>query len=107
MRYDKAINLYQSLKEPNGMGGFEKVNILILTINGYATPTKIQTLYTNSMLVTKQTIKVFTKDAEPDNIHFKDIDLLEYDGTLYSVLYYADFGKVRMFEVEVNGHGEK
>ena len=105
MRYDKPINLYQSLKEPNGIGGFEKVNVLIKSILGYATPIKTQTIYSNGMLVTKQTIKVFTKEKEAENFSFKNIDFIEYDGTTYNVLNYADFGKVRMFEVEVNGNG--
>lgn len=106
MRYDKEIKLYQSLKESNGMGGFEKVNVHLLTINGYATPIKINTTFTNGMLITQHTTKVFTKDKEPNNIHFQDIDYLEYDGIVYHVLFYADFGKVKMFEVEVNGNGE-
>ena len=105
MRYDKQINLYQSLKVENGIGGFVKENVLIKSILGYATPIKIQTILSNGMLVTKQTIKVFTKEKETNNVSFKEIDYIEYDGTTYNVLFYADFGKVRMFEVEVNGNG--
>lgn len=104
MRYDKEIKLYQTLKEPNGIGGFEKVNVHLVTIKGYATPVKINTTFTNGMLISQRTTKIFTKDAEPEFVSFEDIDILEYNGKTYNVLFYANFGKVKMFEVEVNGN---
>lgn len=101
MKYDKSVDLYQREKIPNGIGGFTKEDTLKLTINGYATPIKIQTILSNGMLITKQTIKIFTKDEPTNEVDFSKIDFLKYNGQMYNVVYYADFGKVRMFEVEV------
>lgn len=102
MKYNMKVNLYSVESAPNGLGGFTKKESLVATIDGYLTPEKTTTLMSENRLITYVTRKVFTKAQIPDNV---SIEYVEYQGKKYHVIAFADYGKIKMFEVEVSGIG--
>ena len=100
MKYNQKMDLCCVVAEPNGMGGYTRTEEKVATINGYATPEKIETAISDGRLITIGTRKFFTKDQIPDNVEY-----IIFDGMTYHVINFADYGKVKMFETEVIGNG--
>ena len=102
MKYNMPVKLFTVSTIPNGVGGFSKQEELFGTIKGYLTPAKISTFMSENGLLNYSTRKVFTKAEIPDNIN---IEYIEYAGVKYHVINFADYGKIKMFEIEVSGIG--
>lgn len=99
MRFDKAIGIIGKTRVSDGMGGFETIEAPIKTIQAFTTFVTVEEAQKEYGIVTKNTLKVFTKDSIP-----KNIESVEFDGAVYSVVRVNDFGrKLKTFVIVREG----
>lgn len=106
MKYDKKVNIIKSEKVSDGMGGWlENEPRVEKEIYTFLTPMKAELLLKEYGLASTTMLKLFTKDTIPimADGRWQDVKV-EVDATKqqYSIIQYADFGKVRMLLLEVS-----
>lgn len=99
MRFDKAISILGKTRVSDGMGGFEVREAPVKTIQAFTTFVTVEEAQREYGIVTKKTLKVFTKDSLP-----KNVESVEFDGANYSVVRVNDFGrKLKTFVIVREG----
>jgi hypothetical protein len=94
MRFDKTIRIISKEEIQDGMGGYEIVEEITSTFNAFSTPVNAEIARKEYGIVTKKTLKLFTKDSVSE-----DVGSIEYDGATYSVVAFRDFGRMKMLVV--------
>ncbi|MCA1025783.1 hypothetical protein LCM23_06735 [Cytobacillus kochii] len=88
MRFDKTMTLIGEVQIDDGMGGYEVQDKAIRTVNVFTTPINAEVARREYGIVTKQSLKAFTKEDIPS-----EVGSVELNGAVYSVVLFNDFGR--------------
>lgn len=104
MRFDKTVEVLGEQRVSNGMGGWTVTHGVVRDFDAIVTPVKAEIMLKENGIVSTTSMKIYTRDSLEEFLKNGTWDKeyqLQYNGSQYTILQYADFTKVRMLLVEV------